>query len=223
MPSKDRENRGSLSKYAIRMEVAGPLAMFARPDTGVTPTSYPVPTWSACKGILECIALLSSGDAWICPTKVQVCRRHGTTGGAIFFQRYTTNYGGPLRKAKEVKSGAGFQFFANALADVCYRIQADIRRGSGSARPGARHHLQDLFNRRLEKGQCYQTPSLGWREFTCSYWGPFREGEYEVDTDINLTIPSMLVGVWSAATTGIYAPRFVQNAIVRAGELDFAE
>ncbi|MGA7992375.1 MAG: CRISPR-associated protein Cas5 [Thermoanaerobaculia bacterium] len=35
------------------MEVAGPLAMFTRPDTGGTPTSYPLPTWSAAKGILE--------------------------------------------------------------------------------------------------------------------------------------------------------------------------
>ena len=36
-----------MSKYAVQLEVEGPLAMFARPDTGGTPTSYPVPTWSA--------------------------------------------------------------------------------------------------------------------------------------------------------------------------------
>jgi hypothetical protein len=35
--------------------------MFARPDTGGTPTSYPVPTWSACKGVFESIAMLVEG------------------------------------------------------------------------------------------------------------------------------------------------------------------
>jgi CRISPR-associated protein Cas5d len=30
-----------MDKYEIAFEVAGPAAMFARPDTGGTPTSYP--------------------------------------------------------------------------------------------------------------------------------------------------------------------------------------
>ncbi len=36
----------------IALEVAGPAAMFTRPDTGATPISYPVPTYSAAKGML---------------------------------------------------------------------------------------------------------------------------------------------------------------------------
>ncbi len=34
-------------EYKVSMEIAGPAAMFTRPDTGGTPTSYPAPTWSA--------------------------------------------------------------------------------------------------------------------------------------------------------------------------------
>ncbi len=34
-----------MSKYEISMEISGPFAMWSRPDTGATPTSYPVPTW----------------------------------------------------------------------------------------------------------------------------------------------------------------------------------
>lgn len=45
--------------YTVQMEVAGPAAMFARPDTGATPTSYPVPTWSAAKGMFEAVASFS--------------------------------------------------------------------------------------------------------------------------------------------------------------------
>ncbi len=66
-----------MTNYKVQLEIAGPAAMFARPDTGGTPTSYPVPTWSAAKGIFESIAFLQSGDAWIMPEKVEVCRRIG--------------------------------------------------------------------------------------------------------------------------------------------------
>jgi CRISPR-associated Cas5-like protein len=69
--------------YPICLEVAGPLAMFTRPDTGGTRTSYPVPTWSACKGIFEAIAFLSSGDAWSCPTRVEVCKPRDSQGGSV--------------------------------------------------------------------------------------------------------------------------------------------
>jgi CRISPR-associated protein Cas5d len=86
------------SPYTVQLEVSGPLAMFARPDTGASPTSYPVPPWSAAKGLLESIAFFSGGEAWFHPTRVEVCRRTGAPGGAVVFQRYTTNYGGPLRK-----------------------------------------------------------------------------------------------------------------------------
>jgi CRISPR-associated protein Cas5d len=89
----------AVSAYTVCFEVAGPLAIFTRPDTGATPTSYPVPTWSAAKGLFESIAFFADGAAWICPTRTEVCRRVGETGGQVRFQRYTTNYGGPERKA----------------------------------------------------------------------------------------------------------------------------
>ncbi len=210
-----------MSEYRVCIEVAGPLAMFTRPDTGGTPTSYPVPTWSACKGLFEAIALLADGAAWICPTRVEVCRRRGAKGGSVYFQKYTTNYGGPLRKGQVIAKGANMQLFATALANVCYRIYGEVR-GRDAVGRNPRHYLCELFQRRLERGQCHHTPALGWREFTCSYWGPFRE-EYEVDVDLDLTIPSMLVGIWDRANSGSYAPRFEQNVRVQEGVLTFAE
>jgi CRISPR-associated protein Cas5d len=210
--------------YPINIEVAGPLAMFTRPDTGGTPTSYPVPTWSACKGIFEAIAFLSSGDAWSCPTKVEICKPRAVQGGSIRFQKYTTNYSGPLRKDQVIAKGVNMQLFATVLSDVCYRIYGEVRSGSNpKGGPNPQHHLQELFHRRLERGQCHHTPALGWREFTCSYWGPFRE-KYEVDADLDgLEISSMLVGLWTDASSGQYAPRFSQNVIVEKGVLTFAE
>ena len=37
------------------------------------------------------------------------------------------------------------------------------------------HAYQEMFNRRLLRGQSYMTPFLGWSEFTLSYFGPFPE------------------------------------------------
>jgi CRISPR-associated protein Cas5d len=116
------------------------------------------------------------------------------------------------------------QLFATVLSDVCYRIYGDVRPGDAKRTAGAnpRHHLQELFRRRLERGQCHHAPALGWREFTCSYWGAFRD-QYEVDVDLNLTIPSMLVQLWTDPNAGKYAPRFSQNVAVEKGVLTFAE
>src|SRR5262249_44504616 len=134
------------------------------------------------------IAFFADGAAWICPTRVEVCRekRHAPeepasqgSEGRVGWQRYTTNYGGPLRKSNLLKTGllsggSSMQLFATVLSSVCYRLHGEVvgRRGDGTTNP--RHHLQDLFVRRLRRGQCHRTPCLGWSEFTCSYWGPFR-------------------------------------------------
>lgn len=210
-----------MSEYQVALEVSGPAAMFARPDTGGTPTSYPVPTWSAAKGLLESIAFLADGSAWICPTKVEICRRIGESGGQIQFQRYATNYGGPLRKTDLFSKGANMQFFATILSDVCYRLHGIIinSRWRNENNPG--HHLHDLFNRRLRQGRCFRTPCLGWSEFTCSYWGPVREALTEVDDALSLEIPSMLLGVWNSPTRGQYEPEFFQNAKVAKGVLKY--
>jgi CRISPR-associated protein Cas5d len=208
--------------YSVILEVAGPLAMYARPDTGGTPTSYPAPTWSAAKGLLESIAFMSGGEAWFHPTRVEICRRVGLPGGAISFQRYTTNYGGPLRKDHNVKNGTSMQVFATVVANSCYRIHADVRGPRGENGRNPRHHLQDLFERRIKQGRCHRTPCLGLSEFTCDYWGPPRP-EWEVDDALTLDIPSMLSSVWDRPQNGGYISRFAQNLRIEKGVLAYAE
>ena len=206
--------------YPVRLEVSGPIAMWARPDTGGAPTSYPAPTWSAAKGVLESIAFLSSGDAWLHPLRVELCRRRGQSGGQVRYQRYTTNYGGPLRK--DVKSGASMQVFATVIAGACYRIHAEVRGGPRQSGRNPRHHLQDLFQRRVSNGQCFRTPALGWHEFTCDYWGDFRE-DHEVDDKLDLEIPSMLSAMWDRPHAGAYVSRFRRDVRIERGVLTYAE
>ena len=218
--------KGVNGKYNVSMEVAGPLAMFTRPDSGGTPTSYPVPTWSAAKGIFESVAFFVDGAAWICPTKVEICRRAGELGGRVSFQRYTTNYGGPLRKGSlfgkgTAPGGSSMQLFATVLSDVCYRLHASVLWCPRAGGTNAGHQLKDLFERRLKRGQCFRTPCLGWSEFTCSYWGSFRDDLTEVDDALSLEIPSMLLGVWDSPLTGDYDPMFRQDVDVRRGVLTY--
>lgn len=210
-----------MKTYGARFEVSGPLAMFARPDTGASPTSYPAPTWSAAKGLFESIAFLSSGQAWFHPTKVEICRPVGSaSGGVVLFQRYAFNYAGPLRKALNIKNQTGMQVFATVVANPCYRLYAEIRGLRGGPGENPRHHLQDLFERRLKQGRCHKTPALGWAEFTCDYWGPFRPSR-EPDEALSLEIPSMLSSMWDRPCDGAYASTFIQNAPISKGRLSF--
>jgi CRISPR-associated protein Cas5d len=188
----------------VGFEVAGAAAMFARPDTGSTPISYPVPTYSAAKAMFEAVARLKS--AYVHPTRVEVCKR-------IRYDRFVTNYGGPLRKPDQINKNNNYQLIATILVDVCYRIYGEVRgkqstRGGKDARmkprSGRTDHcekLRDLFNKRLHMGQAFYTPCLGWKEFVPSYFGAFRDrdehgGKVQRDRSVSLVIPSLLLSMW---------------------------
>ncbi len=83
------------------------------------------------------------------------------------------------------------------------------------------HALQEMFERRLRNGQCFATPFLGLKEFTPSYVGPYR-AQTVVEETITLEIPSMLHSVFDQALNGKWGPRFVQNARIEKGVLEYA-
>jgi CRISPR-associated protein Cas5d len=201
--------------YEVEFEIAGPAAMFTRPDTGATPISYPAPTYSAAKGMFESVARVKSG--YIRPTKVEIC-------APIRYHRYTTNYGGPLRKSNQLSKGTSYQLFATILADVCYRIYGVIIELSPPSSDEVTttnhlHLLKEKFERRLRNGRWYHVPCLGWKEFTPSYVGPFRP-ETKVEESIEQIIPSMLFSVFAAP--GEYAPTYKQDVWIKKGVLEYA-
>lgn len=209
----------------MEMEIEGPLALFSRPDSGGTPTSFPVPTWSAAKGIFESIARLASGDSWICPTAVEVCRRKDDLRrGAVHYQRYAFNYRGPLRKDSQISADSSLQVFSTVLANALFRLRAEIKGDKSRARNGGInpcHHLQEMFNRRLKTGQCHRTPTLGLSEFTASYWGPFRPDVTEIDEVLQLRIPSFLITPFSKPVNGTFSPSFKIDAQIKNGVLNY--
>jgi CRISPR-associated protein Cas5d len=214
-----------MKSYPIKMEVAGPTAMWTRPDTGATPISYPVPPWSAAKGLFESVSRLK--NAVIIPTAVEIC-------APIVFHDYTTNYGGPLRKDESVRHGHSFQHKATVLINVCYRLYARIenlnyvpktlKEAGQLAEVNSCHYGQERFNRRLLKGQFHDTPCLGWREFVPDYIGLFRNN-IKVQTSINEVLTSFLYSVYDQGT-GVRSPRYVQSeqgCRIEKGRLEYAE
>jgi len=200
--------------YEVTLEIAGPLALFNRPDAGSTPVSYPVPTWSACKAFFEAIARMKG--AYVSPTKVAICT-------PIRFEHYVTNYGGPLRKSGHIKNNDNYQLKAIVLVDVCYKIWGTVYQfepnldGINTA-----HALQATIQRRQKNGGTLHTPCLGWKEFAPSYFGPLRE-ETAVDSSVNLIIPSLLHSVFDKPKMGKRVPYFHQNVEIRDGILEYPE
>lgn len=203
-----------MKEYEVSFEIAGPAAIFSRPDTGASFVSYPAPTYSAVKGMFDCVARWKS--AYIRPRRVEICN-------PIRFQRYATNYGGPLRKGSQVATGDSYQLFATILVDVCYKVYGAVNE-AGRAPEGTNHlhALHDLFERRLRKGRCYQTPCLGWSEFTPTYFGPLR-GSTTACAEVNEVIESMLFRVFDRDSSGVFGPKFVQGARIERGVLAYVE
>ncbi len=211
--------------YEVQLEISGPTAMWTRPDTGDCPVSYPLPTYSAVKGIFE--SILWGPAVQIKPSKVEIC-------APVLYHNYQTNYGGPLRKPGVVESGGGFQLLATVLIDVCYRLYAEIwpakkedkshlpesakEWDSKTTSPG--HAYKSIFERRLKRGQCFTIPFLGWKEFTPNYWGQFRDNT-QIQKDINMAIPSMLREVFSSGY--LSEPKYIydQNIVIDEGEMVF--
>ncbi len=201
-------------EYSVAFEVAGPLAIFTRPDSGATFVSYPAPTFSALRGMFDCVAWLKT--AYVRPMAVEICQ-------PVQFQRYATNYGGPLRKAEQVRTGSSYQLFATVLVDVCYRVHGEVR-GREQSHGGQNHlhYLQEKFERRLRQGRLHRTPCLGWSEFTPTYFGPLRD-ETRCEDDLEMEIPSMLHSVFDRESRGAAAPQFRQDLRIEKGVLRFAE
>ncbi len=204
----------SVCAYRVSVEIAGPAALFVRPDSGASFVTYPAPTFSAVQGILDCIARWKS--AYVEPERVEIC-------SPIQTMRFVCNYGGPLRKTATVRDGTGYQLYSTILVDVCYKIHAIIRESSRA--PGTAYHLQalqELFFRRLRQGKLHRTPCLGWSEMTPTDLGPLREGTCAC-TDIDLEIPSMLHRVFDRPWSGRYAPEYRRGVRIEKGVLHYAE
>jgi CRISPR-associated protein Cas5d len=149
-------------------------------------------------------------SVYIRPTRVEIC-------GPIRYERYITNYGGPLRKTDQVKKNNNYQLIATILVDVRYRLFAEVRRKERSGQGDHARALWERFNERIVNGQTYYTPCLGWKEFVPSYFGPPRL-ETTPDENVNAVIPTLLHSVWEHRAV---RPTYRQNWEIIKGVMSY--
>jgi len=209
-----------MKTYSIQLEISGPTALWARPDTMPNPVSYVAPTYSAVKGIFE--SILRWKSVVVRPLKCEIC-------APVQFHRYAFNYGGPLRKSGQIKNGASLQIFAQVLINVRYRLYAEVDWNRGPLGEMAKspdgvcspHAYADAFNRRLERGQWFYTPCLGWKEFVPDYVGPFQEGTGPISSEDHV-IPAFLEKVFDQPQNGGRGHEsYLRNVQVTNGVLQY--
>ena len=161
--------------YGIRLLVWGERACFTRPEMKVERVSYDVITPSAARGILDAIH-------WKPAIHWAVDRIHVLK--PIRFESIRRNEVGskisPASVSKAMKAGsvAGLtnqvdedrqQRASTILRDVAYVIEAhfDLTAKAGPHDSVGKH--LDIFNRRARKGQCFQMPCMGVREFPAHF------------------------------------------------------
>ena len=158
----------------------GELACFTRPELKVERVSYLVMTPSAARGALEAI-FWRPAFSW----RIREIRVLRPPRFASMVRNEVTR--------KATKGAPSRPFYADdhrtqrhtlALRDVAYVIAADIvlRPQAGA---GSLAGFRDQFRRRVQRGQCFQTPYLGCREFP-AFFGPLEPGDTPVDSTEDL-------------------------------------
>lgn len=148
----------------------GQRGCFTRPETRTERLSYPVPTPSALRGMLEAILFRPDfrwrvTEVWICrPINYFVETRNEVRGPS----------GGRINLAKPTLVDAErLQRHVTGLRDLDYCVFAHPVPLDDT--PATRAKYVDMFRSRVRQGQCYARPCFGQREWT-AYFSEIPEG-----------------------------------------------
>ncbi len=161
----------------IHLRVWGDLACFTRPEMKVERMSYPAPTPSAVRGILEAILYRPQFRWHVHRIAVRQPIKF------LSFRRNELKSVGNSRKPKPILAEDDrTQRNTLALRDVDYVIEASItltrlanqlrKKPFGPDEPQGDDSLRKyygMFRRRAQKGQCFAQPCFGCREFPANF------------------------------------------------------
>jgi CRISPR-associated protein Cas5d len=161
--------------YGIRLSVSGEYACFTRPELKVERVSYDVMTPSAARGLLEAIHW-KPAIRWVIdeihvlkPIRFQSIRRnevgHKAPAGKLKSAMRTGSLEGVQLLADEDRQ----QRAATILVDVAYIITAHFELTPKAGPDDNEGKHLDTFNRRAARGQCFNQPCLGTREFPAHF------------------------------------------------------
>lgn len=151
------------AKNTVCLRVWGDNACFTRPEMKVERVSYDVMTPSAARGILEAI-LWKPAIRWqitridvLKPIRWESVRRNEV--GTVISNRSSGLY---IEKARQQRAGL-------FLRDVDYLIHARFDLTDKAGREDNPLKFYQMFRRRAGKGQCFNQPYLGCREFSAAF------------------------------------------------------
>jgi CRISPR-associated protein Cas5d len=156
------------------LEVSGDYACFTRPEMKVERVSYDIITPSAARAIFEAI-LWKPAIRWhirkievLKPIRWISLRRNEVESKIPVNNLRSAMKEGDGRLAIYIEDDRQ-QRAGLFLRDVSYRVHADMEVFSGRdpGHPPAKYH--EIFARRAGKGQCFNQPYLGCREFAARF------------------------------------------------------
>lgn len=182
-----------MSTPSVRVRVAGDYACFTRPETKVERFSYPVITPSAARNVLDSICWRPQ-MRWIVTriTVLKPIRFMSVLRNEVQSKVAPASVKKWMRSPGEftpIVAGAGQDTDGTPrnttlLRDVAYWIDAYplVFDGSGDNTPTK---YVEMMMRRVEKGQCFNRPYLGCREFAAEFSLP-REGERPIEDSLDI-------------------------------------
>jgi CRISPR-associated protein Cas5d len=156
-------------KHPYLVRIRGGLALFTRPEFKTERLSYDVLTPSAARGILEAV-LWKPAIRWeirkillLAPARyIQFKRNEVTSRTSVASAQRASRDGAPLDYFADEDRA---QRNTIALRDVDYAVEAEFHMTSKQGPDDNPKKFDEMFQRRLEKGQYYMQPYLGCREF----------------------------------------------------------
>ena len=159
--------------FSFCLEVSGDFACFTRPEMKVERVSYDVITPSAARAVFEAI-LWKPAIRWqvhkievLKPIRWMNLRRNEVASviptGAVksAMKQGKGQLGLYIEEDRQQRAGL-------FLRNVCYRLHADFELLSKDA-DNSVAKFAEMFKRRASKGQCFNQPYLGTREFSCDF------------------------------------------------------
>ncbi|WAR43090.1 type I-C CRISPR-associated protein Cas5c [Methylomonas rapida] len=159
--------------YGIKLHIWGDYACFTRPEMKVERVSYDVITPSAARGILEAIHW-KPAIRWVIdkihvlhPVRFESIRRNevGSKISAAKIKTAIRNQSTQDLYLVADDSKERQQRASTVLRNVAYVIEAHFELTDLAGEEDNEGKHLDIFNRRARKGQCFQQPCMGVREF----------------------------------------------------------
>ena len=171
------------------LEVSGPFACFTRPEMKVERVSYDVITPSAARAVFEAI-LWKPAIRWrvtrievLAPIRWVSVRRNevgkvASPRGGIFIEEDRQQRAGLFLRDVKYRLHGTFDFIPPERRDTTVNPVPgwllDREEADDMQKPDLRSNETEakyaaMFERRARKGQCFNQPYLGCREFSCAF------------------------------------------------------